>query len=248
MEVEATAHIREVFLAFPSDVDERFRAQALAASRKIRTERTLDYGSHPVVLEASDHAIRYDAITRRCNAVELPFSFVQNGRSAIRGALRLRSPGDPLALVCSSDLAEEPLALVWGNALIGFAELTCVAEIDQLDDDLSQRGERSGSRGGRSERNRYLPSVGTGAGHGSPRLTPTTTTADALAAYVVGHRRRLSDTAYASDEARATAADIGIVLGTHETWVRPHVRGVPTDAEIAFPLGIPGVPRGVSHS
>lgn len=235
METKERADVRRVVVAFPSHVEESFRARVLAASTRIRTERSLDYGSHPVVLEASDHVVRYEAITRRGGAVELPFSFAQKGQTAIRGALRLRSPGDPLALVCSPDLGEDMLALVWGSGLIGFAELTCVAEIDRPNDSVTRRGERQRPQGGVSERDRYLASGGGGhSNHPSPTLHPTARTADALASYVAGHRRRLSDAAHPSDEARAAADDIGIVLGPHETWVRPHVRGVPTDAELHF--------------
>lgn len=235
VEVGAPAEVRRVVVAFPSHVEERFRARVLAASMKIRTERSLDYGSHPVVLEASNHVVRYEPIMRRGGAVELPFSFTQKGQSAIRGALRLQSPGDPLALVCSSDLGSDMLALVWGSALIGFAELTCVAEAERPDDPATPRRERRRPRGGSSGRDRDLGSGGgVGLNHSSPMLHPTARTADVLASYVAGHRRRLSDAAQPSEKARAAAADIGIALGPHETWVRPHVRGVPTDAELHF--------------
>jgi hypothetical protein len=227
---------RRTFTVFPPCVREDFLDRVIEASKRIRTERSLDYGTHSVVLEASDHLVRYEAITRRGDAVELPFSFTQLGQDEIRGALWLRCAEDPLVFVCSHELGDELLALVWGSALIGFAELTCVPETDTLDNELfSQRDRRAGTRGRSSDERRYLVSGGNGGfGHASPTIRPTGRTAEALASYVAGHRRRLSDTAQASDAQRAAAADIGIVLRPHETWVRPHVRGVPTGAELHF--------------
>ena len=119
------------------------------------------------------------------------------------------------ALMCSLDLGEDLLAFVWGSAPIGFAELTCVAEINQLDDLIPQRGQR-GRRGSASEPMRYLASGGGSTGHSPPALRPTATSADALESYVAGHRWRQPQRTRATR--RAAAADIGIVLREHETW------------------------------
>jgi hypothetical protein len=69
----------------------------------------------------------------------------------------------------------------------------------------------------------------------SERLLPSAATQRALANYVARHRRRLPPTHRASDQARAHAASIGIVLAPQgETWVQPHARGLAPDAELVF--------------
>lgn len=68
----------------------------------------------------------------------------------------------------------------------------------------------------------------------SPAFVPTHGTRHILASYVVGHRRRLPDGHSAGDDAKAHAERIGVALGRHETWVRPHARGVPAAAELVF--------------
>ena len=62
----------------------------------------------------------------------------------------------------------------------------------------------------------------------------------AYGALVAGHRRQLNDKT-ASDEARERARQVGIILHAHETWVRPHSRGIPKDIEIRFRWHAPRV-------
>jgi hypothetical protein len=42
-----------------------------------------------------------------------------------------------------------------------------------------------------------------------------------------------------SDEAKAAACAVGMELQQGETWVRPHARGLPDDAELQFSWRIP---------
>jgi hypothetical protein len=51
---------------------------------------------------------------------------------------------------------------------------------------------------------------------------------------VAGHRRHLHDGRTASDEARERARQVGIILQPYETWVQPHVRGIPDNIEMRF--------------
>jgi hypothetical protein len=51
---------------------------------------------------------------------------------------------------------------------------------------------------------------------------------------VAGHRRRLLDGQHASREAHLRASRVGIQLGGHETYVQPHVRGVPAQERLEF--------------
>jgi hypothetical protein len=68
----------------------------------------------------------------------------------------------------------------------------------------------------------------------SGQLRPTRATHRLLASYVVGHIRHLAGGATPGDAAVAHAEHIGVALGPHQTWVRPHARGVPADAELVF--------------
>lgn len=222
--------LARVVIAFPSVMEEGFRAEALTASRRIRTERTLDYGAHPVVLEAGYFAVRFEPIERRGEVIKLPFSLIEHGRSAISGALRLGGQSDPLAFSCSADLDDASIALAWGTGLIGFAALTCVDMAERIDGFQGWKGARQRRHGGASPDHRVV-SEGR-ATYPSSALHPI---GDAsIAAPVAGHRRRLLGSTQASQEARAAAAEIGIALGPNETWVRPHVRGAIEDAELRF--------------
>jgi hypothetical protein len=52
--------------------------------------------------------------------------------------------------------------------------------------------------------------------------------------FVAGHRRRLNEGRTASAEACDRARQVGIILHPHETWVRPHTRGIPEGIEMRF--------------
>ena len=223
--------LARVVVVFPSGMEEGFRAEALTASRRIRTERTFDYGARPVVLEAGHFAVRFEPIERRGEVIKLPFSFRERGRSAISGALRLGGQSDPLAFSCSADLDDASVALAWGTGLIGFAALTCVDMAERIDGFQGSKGARQRRCGEASPEHRVV-SEGRAT---YPSLALHPTSGDALiAAPVAGHRRRLLERTHAGQEARAAAAEIGIVLGPNETWVRPHLRGASGDAELRF--------------
>jgi len=216
-----------------------FRAEVLAASARIRTDRSLHF-DRPVEIEGPDFRIRFEPICNRRGPVELPFEYIGSGRSPVKAALRLRTPSDPLAIVCSPSVAPAELASAWGHALIAFAQLTCDAE---LVSSRSPRSERVTSR--RPVRGMGGPDRG--ASRAEPRsvrrrslefssavLEPSGATLQVLACYVAGHRRQLSERRSASDSAKRAAAEVGIDLRPQETWVRPYARGVPADAELRF--------------
>jgi hypothetical protein len=52
--------------------------------------------------------------------------------------------------------------------------------------------------------------------------------------FVAGHRRRLNEGRTASAEACDRARQVGIILHPHETWVRPHTRGIPDGIQMRF--------------
>jgi hypothetical protein len=70
--------------------------------------------------------------------------------------------------------------------------------------------------------------------HLSAALTPTNETERLLGHYVAGHRRRLPPGQHPSIRAVESSAEIGIVLGPGETWVMPHISGMPEDAVLEF--------------
>jgi len=230
----------QVLTEFPPAAAPSFRAEALSASARIRTERSLAF-DRAVTVEALDYAVRFEPISNRRGPVELPFEYLPTGRTAIRAALRLRTPGDPLALVCPAEMPPSDLADAWGVALLAFAELTCGAELvaSRSEPAEPRASTPSGRRGGR--RGRIAARRGEGRrvhrrhlSYSSTALEPSVATARFLDSYVAGHRRRLVEGARASDSAKRAAAEVGVDLRPQETWVRPHARGVPEDAELRF--------------
>jgi hypothetical protein len=106
-----------------------------------------------------------------------------------------------MAVEIEGDPAPDLLARGWGEALMGYAELTCVAGAEPA-----------------------LPE----------QFKPTGQTRKLLASYVVGHPRHLPEGQSPSPGARSHAKRIGVRLTPRQTWVRPHTRGVPPDAELVF--------------
>jgi hypothetical protein len=203
---------------------------ALAASHRIRKHRSIVYG-HPVLLRAPDFALRFNPLWRERQRLLAPFT-IDGAIAPTTGWLLIDSDVDPLHLRTSAPDGIA-LGLVWAIALIGFAELTCVEVADPVPILLpAQRNARSG-------RNRNTPRQLTDREFGRPRfvpptLTPTDDTARLLGHYVVGHRRLLRAGQVAGHRAITSAAHSGIVLRSHETWVRPHARGVPDNARLDF--------------
>lgn len=226
-----------VVTEFPTGAESGLRERAIAASKRIRTERVLDYGDVPVILDGPDYAIRFEPIRQRQDGpVELPFTFWVESAEPVRGALRLRTPADPLAIVWPGERGEQFLPRVWETALVGFSTLTCEAAY------VNERpaAHRPASPGRRHVSDRSVPAARSSRSGQKRLVTPglvaTPATERVLASFVAGHRRRLSGDAHARDEAKAAAAQLGIQLREHETWVRPHIRGVPEGVELHFRL------------
>jgi hypothetical protein len=229
----------QVMASLPASIGPGAAAAALAASERIRTQRTLAFG-HGVVLRSGEDRIRFEPITSEGGRVEAPFSWSPAGAAPFHAALRLRTPDDPLAIAFRDGVSESELAFAWIVALAAFAELTCVDIIEpsrpRLDraPAVAQPQPRAGG-GARTRRPRGVarPSMF------SPALQPIGATTQVIASYVAGHRRRLRPGQRSSDEAKAAARAVGIELQPGETWVRPHARGLPDDAELQFSWRIP---------
>jgi hypothetical protein len=180
--------------ALPADV----RELAAFASQLIREERTTAF-EHAVRLQLPDESVRFEPIRGEGAALEVPYVYRAPG-GAVRAALRLRTPADPLALAVEHADGDALLGRSWVTALVAYADLTCVPQAERA---------RTGL-------------VASGA---TDRL---------LAANVAGHRRRLRQRRAPSPAAVRAADRAGITLRAHETWVRPHLRGVPADTVLTF--------------
>jgi hypothetical protein len=105
---------RRVLTELPAAASEAQRAAALAASARIRHERTLDFGQ-AVVLRLPDRSVRFSPISEHAQAVEVRFTYDHRGET-LSGALRLRSTHDPLALALTRDVpAEQLVAAAWSR-------------------------------------------------------------------------------------------------------------------------------------
>jgi hypothetical protein len=161
-----------------------------------------------------------------------------DSQGSVAGALRLRTPGDPLAVAVERSVDPDRAAVAWVLALVAYAQLTCVAPAER-DASAPSGGRtwkhaRDASAGGGRPQSRTAAPTRVGSLVLSASLRPTGQTAALLASYVAGHRRRLRSGRRSSERARRSAEAVGIELGDAETWVRPHTRGVPDDAVLTF--------------
>jgi hypothetical protein len=244
-EAELTSH-GSVLKAFPESVADEIHAAAMEASKDLRENRHLVFG-HPVLIESGGRRIRFDPLETRQRALQAPFRYV-GSRGAVVGALRLRTPNDPLALALADGDDPKLIGEAWSLALVAYRELTCVEPDDAarvLDSTLFDRRSRRRSPGARGEPTKHARHRGQMESplnsrlQFSPRLIPTVETRGYLASYVAGHRRRLVEGQEASVDARRRAEEVGIRLRDAETWVRPHARGLPSDAILQFTWAMP---------
>jgi hypothetical protein len=193
----------------------------------LRTERNLVFG-HAVELQYVDGAIRFHPLRQGPLHVELPVSWSRWSEGST-AEVRIDGRIDPLHLGFHGDDADDVVVHGWLTSLVGYAQLVCREDLIDLQGprprmDVSQR---------RSSGSRSTPPREMSAGRDTPSipgLRPVGLTSRWIASYVAGHRRRLHPGHHASQEARAKAARVGITLRRGETWVSPHVRGVPPGA------------------
>jgi hypothetical protein len=134
----------------------------------------------------------------------LPFRYTR-GHETTEGALRLDAHTEPTPLYVPPGQNGAELSEAWAIAIIGAAELLCPDGLPRAANGLD-----------------------------SFVLTPTLETRNLLASSVVGHKRDLGAGMSPSVEASRRALNIGITLGHHETWVRPHDRGALPDAVLRY--------------
>ena len=230
--------LRMILVELPRRLSAHEVAQALDDSDQLRHVRTVEFG-HAVTLQHPDASLRFEPIILNGSAVEVPFQYTA-GPAFLMGALRLKTPTGPLALAIADRSQDEAvIGRGWVLALRGYAELTCVPVTEPpVRPDRAPRGSEASARRGGSAITKTAPrATPVAIGRGwtlSSALEPAISTRKLLATYVVGHRRRLPSGQQPSAEAREHVKRIGITLGSHETWVKPHARGVPKGVELVF--------------
>lgn len=211
----------------PGHLDPGLARTCMDASRRIRTERQVAY-ERPVILENELGELALFPITSTGIRLLLPFR-LGNEPEAIDGYLELiLGDPDPLPLLISRTVPLEDAIRAWTCALVGFADATCI-DLEPTPPRQPRTRHRSASP---AHRDRAPVSA-------APRRQPWPSHLEPLGswtahgAFVAGHRRQLNNKT-ASDEARERARQVGIILHAHETWVKPHSRGIPKDIEVRF--------------
>ena len=220
-----------VFTELPQSLASSVRELALDASLDLRTQRNLVF-AHSVELQNSDGIIRFDPLRQGSTHVELPFGWSRWSEGAA-AVLWIDGRRDPLHLAFQGDDDDHDVAHGWLLALVGYAHIVC--RDDPMD--LTRPRPQSTRSAGPSASRRSSARATIAASRrrtSMSGLKPIGRTARWITSYVAGHRRRLRPGHHASREARARAARVGIALRPGETWVSPHVRGVPPDAVLQF--------------
>lgn len=214
----------------PDYVPEDLRAACIEASRRLRLERQVAY-DRPVVLVCSIGELTLLPVIEDGRGFFLPFRFAF-GTGTISAQLVLVA-SDPLPLEIGEDVAPEVAALGWTNALIGYADVTCI-QLHQPDTSTLPAHPPTASGSASVPAPRRTPRT-THGGHSWPgHLVPVGPWERYSGSLVAGHRRRLTAGRTASEEAHQRARDVGITLRQDETWVRPHARGIPDAIEMRF--------------
>jgi hypothetical protein len=227
--VESPRPSKELVTSPPPGLEAFEVAQALDASRRLRTERQVAYGQD-VVLVLSDAELTLHPVAGKPGAIVLPFRASFNN-VATEGSILLQGSDDPLGVILESGLLLPVRARTWFLALTGAAAATCF-EADPSPPPASKH--RAATIGRRSRR-------GTGGDRDLPlrgpkwpsELEPIGHWTHHGPCVVVGHRRHLSR-GTASAEAVKRAQSVGISLRPGETWGQPHVRGGAHIDELRF--------------
>jgi hypothetical protein len=224
-----------VLTTLPPELSASARERAIVASARLRVDRRL-VPAISVEVPTPNGTLVFEPVDERGNPLELRFIYADAG-AKLRAALRLKTPGDPLALRVVEGAAEV-VGRGWAAALIVYAELTCADGVEAASpsDVRTPRLKRPASpRLAATERARPSSRIAAPA--------PAAREADVLALRqaieelrsVAGHPRRLAPGARASAEAQRAARAAGIRLPPGHTWVRPHRRGGAAGIRIRWP-------------
>jgi hypothetical protein len=232
----------------PDHLALELRRACIDASRRLRLERQVAY-ERPVVLVCDFGELTLLPVIEADPTFSFPFRLV-TGAKTIRAELAL-SDTDPLSLRICDDVALEDAVMAWTSGLLGFADVTCIQFDSTVARTQRTRWEPSGSASSVPVPRRSRQSA-QGRHPWPGNLKPIGRWTRYSGSFVAGHRRRLNDGQSASDEARQRARQVGITPRSHETWVRPHARGIPDGLEIRFhwhpPEELKLVPRSPKSS
>ena len=214
----------------PDDLAPELINACLDASMRIRLERQLDY-DRPVILTFDLGELTLLPIATVETRLRIPFR-LSKGADSLQGELLLRDR-DPLPLVIGRNVADEDAITAWTYALLGFAATTCV-ELEPTEPTARREPPTPRHPAVSVSRRRFSTQTVPRKRSWPRHLEPVGDFVRYSGSFVPGHRRRLPDDWTASDEKRDWARHVGIILGPHETWVRPHARGMPEGVEIRF--------------
>jgi hypothetical protein len=223
------AERRRIF-QFPDNLPTELIDACLDASLRIRLDRQVAY-ERPVILESDVGELTLLPITRPNTRLLMPFR-LRTEADVLHGELVL-GHHDPLALLIGPDIPDEDAITAWTCALLGFADATCITLVP-VEGRVGREpeGQRRPSRG--TSHDRPATQIAPRRQKWPKNLEPVGHWVRFSGSFVAGHRRHLNDGQAASDEARDRARQVGITLRSHETWVRPHARGVPDNIEMRF--------------
>jgi hypothetical protein len=227
---ERRAAERRRIFQLPDNLPRELIDACLDASRRIRLDRQVAY-ERPVTLESDVGELTLLPIAGPDTRLLMPFR-LRIETDVLHGELVL-GDHDPLALLISPDIPDEDAITAWTCALLGFADATCI-ELVPVEGRVRREpeGQRRPSRG--TSHDRPATQIAPRRQIWPKNLEPVGHWVRFSGSFVAGHRRHLNDGQAASDEARDRARQVGITLRPHETWVRPHARGVPDDIEMRF--------------
>ncbi|MGE3795398.1 MAG: hypothetical protein AB7I38_15940 [Dehalococcoidia bacterium] len=220
----------------PPGIVDALRARCLQASESIRLSRNAAY-SNPVALKTPSYSIVLLPVREGDRGVPVvPYRF-EAGELSVRGHLRLRASSDPLPIYALVPDDFRLTAELWAAVLLGYEVISVLRTSQRPDAARSStrweqgRRDRRGPRRGRTEipRRREISEHLTAVGRA------------AVAHWVVGHVRELSEGMRCSDDALREAQLVGIELAPGQTWVRPHARGLARDEELTFRWTVPEV-------
>lgn len=224
--VRAQQHSEHVYLKLPNGLPRSVRDAAMSSGARLRTSRSID-PALAVEIATEIGTLRFDPVELR-NPLEARFR-LERGPDYFIGGLRLKTPGDPLAIRVHDYGSGRLFADAWAGALVVYAHLTCVAgEAAPVLDEPDARVRGRPAVTGKSSSVDTRPRL---AGRQTPPADETTsyaTIAEARSALqaVSGHIRHLAQGREPGREAVLAAELLGIRLPDGSTWVRAHNRGL----------------------
>ncbi|CAB4893917.1 unannotated protein [freshwater metagenome] len=222
--------------AFSDTLQPQLKFLGESASRRIRSERSLAFGHVVHVRAKSGFELAFSPVLQDRGRPEVGVAY-QDAKGRISLRMRVAGRSDPLAIQVPAGSGSSRVDRAWVCALLIFAELTCPPDLDHLRPATPARvAARQPARSGVASRlttaERRRPPASRSV---APRaFEPIGETSRWMSSYVAGHRRQLPPGHAASDDAITAASAAGISLRSGETWVSPHVRGMPPGISLHF--------------